>query len=342
MAGPTRISLRSLAEKDTQAMSALLAAQDARLHELDRRLRLPRSGADWTENLREHRAAEALVVEDARGRLRAVAVPAIWELSPDSETMGFYRPRTGVARVLALPDPAEADSVSLVDLLLDALERWWREHKAGGAYLNWPSADGLMGGRLIARGFDRDITAAIRPLDTLPPAIAPAGVVVRLARPEDEEVLVRLHLEEIRFHEAYSPHIRVVPGMEIAFRERLNHIWCGESVADGASLVLVASRNGEMLGFTENWLSSMPGGWFRTGGYGYLNSVGVRADARGQGIGRLLAAVTCAALSQYEIEAYTLYFAYNNPLSSRFWPRLGFRPLVDSYKRHYEPRTRTR
>lgn len=67
--------------------------------------------------------------------------------------------------------------------------------------------------------------------------------------------MVTLHLEEIRFHEAHTPHSRVVPAIEPAFRQRLARVWRGERVEEGAPLLLVAEQAGQVIGFTENWLS---------------------------------------------------------------------------------------
>jgi ribosomal protein S18 acetylase RimI-like enzyme len=335
MASPDRLSLEPLTEHEVPAVCALLATQDNRLYVADSRLRRPRLTVELDAVVREYVQADTFLFRDEGGMLLAAAVPDVWQIDPASETLGFFRSRTGVVRLLALPDPATPQGTRIIETLLEALEAWWLAHKVEGKYINWPAVDGRMGDILIAHRFARDVTGALRQLASGPPPQALPDLIVRRARAEDEEALVALHLEELRFHEAYTPHVRVVPATETAFTERLQRVWRGEPVEDGASLIMVAERHGDLLGFTENWLSSMGGNWFPVGRYGYLNSVGVRTDARGEGIGRLLASATLQALATYDIDAYTLYFAYNNPLSSRFWPRMGFRPLADSYKHHY-------
>ncbi len=48
-------------------------------------------------------------------------------------------------------------------------------------------------------------------------------------------------------------------------------------------------------------------------------------------LGRLLVAHTLHALAQYEVVGFYLYYVLTNPLSNRFWPKMGFRPLLVTY-----------
>lgn len=326
--------LQLLPETDFAALVDLLVAQDTRFKQSDPRLRPPRLPAEISDSLEAYLGLEVFLVRGEAGEIQAFGIPDIWEIPPGSEMLGFLRPETGVARFLATVD-FDGSATLIPDMLLDALLDWWVEHEAGGVSIDWPSIDTRTGNRLVERGFARDITGAMRPLGSLPDRPSTDGITIRRAKPGDEKALVALHLEELRFHETHTPHVRVVPGTEPAFRERLDRVWRNESVEDGASLIMVAVRAGKVVGFTENWISSMRGSWLPGGRYGYLNSVGVSAEHRGHGIGRLLALETLKALAGYPIDAYTLYFAYANPLSSRFWPRMGFRPVVDTYKRHF-------
>jgi len=323
---------RSITPQDSEAIICLMQRQDIRLHGLDGRLRPPRSTDAIQTFVAEKVTADALVALDEQQTVRALAIPGVWEIPEDDEMRGFFLPRNGTVG-LALPRPDEPEATAVTEALLDAVEAWWQQQAVDGTRITWPADDDWLAGLLTERGYVADSAGAIRPLEPLPPLPETADFTIRQAQPEDEETLVALHLEEVRFHEAYTPYSRVVPAIEPAFRQRLARVWQGKPVGEqDTPLLLVAERDAQVIGFTENWLSTMAGSWFPDGRYAYLNSVGVAEGARGQGIGRLLVADTLHALAQYEIVGFYLYYVLTNPLSSRFWPKMGFRPLLITYK----------
>lgn len=58
-----------------------------------------------------------------------------------------------------------------------------------------------------------------------------------------------------------------------------------------------------------------------------------RQDARLHELdGRLLVGHTLHTLAAHDIVGFYLYYVLTNPLSSRFWPKMGFRPLLVTYK----------
>jgi GNAT superfamily N-acetyltransferase len=69
------------------------------------------------------------------------------------------------------------------------------------------------------------------------------------------------------------------------------------------------------------------------GRYTYLHEVIVRPEWRGKGVGRLLVQGVMDAYAALDVTGYTLYFSPFNPLSSTFWPHLGFRPVLTTYMR---------
>jgi GNAT superfamily N-acetyltransferase len=326
-----RPEMRPFAAQDITTVVDLMQRQDNRLHGLDGRLRSPRSAEQIEAFVAEKVPTQSLVAVDQQGIVRGLAVPGVWEVAEDDEMRGFFLPRNGTVG-LTLPHPDEPEATAVTHTLLDAVETWWQEQAVDGSLITWPAADGWLAGLLKERGYVADSAAAIRPLEPMIPLPEVAGVAVRQAQPEDEETLVALHLEEIRFHEAHTPYSRVVPAIEPAFRQRLARVWRDERVEEGAALLLVAEQAGQVVGFTENWLSEMKGSWFADGRYAYLNSVGVSEAARGQGIGRLLVAHTLHTLAHYDIAGFYLYYVFTNPISSYFWPKMGFQPLLATYK----------
>jgi ribosomal protein S18 acetylase RimI-like enzyme len=327
------MTIRSITPQDSEAIIRLIQRQDRRLHGLDGRLRPPRSETEIGAIVAEKVTAESLVAVTGDNQVRGLAIPGVWEIGEEEEMRGFFFPRNGTVG-LTLPDPDEPGATAVAHALLDAVENWWQERDVEGTLITWPAADSWLAALLSQRGYDRDSAAALRPLAPLP-SLLETAVIIRPAHPEDEETLVALHLEEIRFHEAHTPYSRVVPAIEPAFRQRLVRVWRSDPIAEGAPLLLLAEQAGQVVGFTENWLSEMKGGWFVNGRYAYLNSVGVKEEARGQGIGRLLVAHTLHALAQYKIAGFYLYYVLTNPLSSRFWPKMGFRPLLVTFKQRH-------
>lgn len=43
------------------------------------------------------------------------------------------------------------------------------------------------------------------------------------------------------------------------------------------------------------------------------------------------------AQARGRVRAFVLWYAADNPLSSRFWPRMGFRDLITRYELRYDP-----
>jgi GNAT superfamily N-acetyltransferase len=62
------------------------------------------------------------------------------------------------------------------------------------------------------------------------------------------------------------------------------------------------------------------------------NSVAVTADARGRGLGRAVVAAALAAAGDGRAGS-TLWFSPPNPIASRVWPHLGWRPIWSAWER---------
>jgi GNAT superfamily N-acetyltransferase len=177
-------------------------------------------------------------------------------------------------------------------------------------------------------------------------------VTARAAGPDDVDAVLALHREAVAFQAAASPYVRLLPAGEAGFRTRL---------LDGTSTSTVLAAAGRLIGVCEWWTVEGGGEPDRPsllppGRYAYLNSVAVTASARTGGLGRALvsAALTAAgsaaagspaagstppgsaaagSLAGAALAGSTLWFSPPNPIASRVWPHLGWRPIWSAWER---------
>ncbi|MGH3587711.1 MAG: GNAT family N-acetyltransferase, partial [Pseudonocardia sp.] len=129
---------------------------------------------------------------------------------------------------------------------------------------------------------------------------------------------------EVRFHLPLTPFTRDVPVvrpyMEAAVRE---------TAPDRP--VFVAERAGAVLGYAACLVVDTPDdGLVRPtppGRSGDFLSVGVRADARGTGVGTAIVGAAAHHLAGLGAQRVSAAFVPTNPLARAFWTRRGFRPL---------------
>jgi GNAT superfamily N-acetyltransferase len=291
--------------------------------------------ADWHADRRQH-----LVALDAKGRVRGYARAGVWELSQTSILRAFLSARNGVAADVALPDPAEEDAQAVAAALLIALAEYWNSNETTGDLIRWPSSDPWLELILLEQGFRLDSVCAIRALQPLAelPRVS-SSFVARHACSADEETLVALFEEELRYHERYTPFVRSSPDVLAAFRRKLARLWQGTSLHEGAPLVLVVEQTGEVVAMAENTLLVVgpddEPGFTPPGCYGCIDNVSVREERRGQGIGhKLVQAIFDAfAATGLSLDSYLLWYNPDNPQAARFWPHLGFVPLWTTYQR---------
>lgn len=303
-------SVRSATPADAASVARLLSAQADWLEAMDSRLRMPRAAGPG-----------GLVAVDPSGAVAGHLRPMLIEIPAGDEVLSFAAPRTVHWQEVVMTDLAALDGLRRAAAVPDAAEG-----------VLWPAADA--GAAFLAAGLAAAFVFALRPPE---PLHGGAAVAVRRARQEDTESLVALHDAEVGFHEPYTSFIRRVPGLGPAYRTRLERVWAGGQPTDGSSVIHVAEVDGEVVAMCESMLQVAPttGAASRLpqGRYGYLNSVSVAAAHRGSGVGRSVVAAALGELAAYGVDGYTLWYAAGNPLASRVWPHLGFRPLWTQYER---------
>jgi len=225
---------------------------------------------------------------------------------------------------------AVTDAELVRDLYATAAERW----VADGLALHYamvPASDRALVDAWFRLGFGHQQVYAIR---ETPPATerteAPPGLVVRLARLDDLDALARLDVA-LPAHQALSPVFsrRALPTVEDARAEY------EADFDDPRFATFVVEREGEVIGSAIACaieLSSDHKSLALPPGAGFLGFASVMPEARGLGAGRVLGEAVLAWARETEREWVVTDWRMTNLLSSRAWPRLGFRPTF--YRLH--------
>jgi ribosomal protein S18 acetylase RimI-like enzyme len=149
---------------------------------------------------------------------------------------------------------------------------------------------------------------------------APA-VSIRSATPADLEAIGRLGALLVRIHHDFDPErfIAATPRTEQAYGSFL-----GTQLAEPSILILVAERDGEVVGYTY---AGVEGNDYMSlrGPAGVLHDIVVDSAHRGQGVGRALLDATLAALQAKGAPRVVLSTAERNESAQRLFARAGFR-----------------
>jgi hypothetical protein len=218
---------------------------------------------------------------------------------------------------------------------LHALVEGWRGHvlpdllreQDSAATVTWPSRDVVATRVFLDHGLMPLAVLAVRPPGPVPEPAPDPALVVRRALPEDLDVCVRLALEEL----AYSS--QVGGSLVRPDAERIKRTMIRDRLGRGEPTWL-AERHGIVVGMIEcGHAEAAPGAWLANllpaGVWGYVNCASVTASERSGGVGAHLVATALGALEGGRRDVRGTYLYYNppNPLSSVFWPRVGYSPL---------------
>ncbi|MCW5853622.1 MAG: GNAT family N-acetyltransferase [Anaerolineae bacterium] len=154
----------------------------------------------------------------------------------------------------------------------------------------------------------------------MPPS-APPSLTIRPATPSDLAAIGRLGALLVQIHHDFDPQrfIAARPGTEQGYASYLKG-----QIKTPNVVVLVAERNGEVVGYTYAGVE----GWdymALRGPAGVLYDIVVDPDQRGHGIGRMLLDATLAALKARGAPRVVLSTAEGNEEAQRLFTRAGFR-----------------
>jgi GNAT superfamily N-acetyltransferase len=302
-----------LVEDHLDGAAVLLAARHASMRRvepaLDRRYEEPgEARAEISQLLTRDGASGVVGLRDGEvaGYVLGVPLDEIWGPNVWVESAGHA-----------------ASEPELVRDLYGAAAATWVAEGRTSHYAVVPATDPELVDAWFRLGFGHQHVHALgEPLEEAP--MPPEGVVVRRARREDIEVLVRLELS-LNEHQVLSP---VFSGVGPPSFEETRAEW-DEDFDDPKYTTFVAERGGVVLGSAIGCpieASSMHRSLALPRGAGFLGFAAVLPEQRGLGLGRVLGETILAWAKDAGYPAVVTDWRMTNLLSSRTWPRLGFRP----------------
>ncbi|HEU5440113.1 MAG TPA: GNAT family N-acetyltransferase [Ktedonobacterales bacterium] len=228
---------------------------------------------------------------------------------------------------------AAGETPALYRDLYAALAAQW---VAGGFFAHYvwvPASDTGALETWAALGFAPDVCAAARELDALQPARVGVadGIVIRRAGPRDLESVIALTTENMYYHCEAPIFMPMFANLEETIRTSIT-----AEIADPACVFWLAALDGQPVGLCS-FFPTQPG--LQTPERSiYLDHGYTVPEARGSGVASALVAYGLRWARDEGYERCTVMYIPSNPLSSRFWPAQGFRPLYYRLARRIDPR----
>jgi len=275
---------------------------------------------------------EPLVVNADGGRMVGVGVCVHHHVPADSlnQTWG------AADRFLLTPRLTGQDTYQATDTLLSQ----WRDHLGGvaaargedtSAGITWPSRD-ITGVRALLRHGLQPLTViAVRTRPAgppRPPRVVP-GVTIRAAGPRDEEQVLDLELQLIRYDGHFGGPVwrrdtAYLVRQEIRASLERQAMWTWLAERDGRAIGLLVAQPPVEAG----WIAGMTG----PSPAAYLQTMFVVPQERDTGVGAVLVRTLHARLDSTGVAVTLLHHSQVNPLSGPFWNRMGYRPLWTSWE----------
>jgi ribosomal protein S18 acetylase RimI-like enzyme len=146
---------------------------------------------------------------------------------------------------------------------------------------------------------------------------------VRPARPADAQALGRMGAALVRQHHGFDTQRFMLPeDVEAGYRW-----WLSKELKSKEALVLVAERDGEVIGYVYARVEARDWATLRDS-HGGLHDIWVEESARGTGAGTLLAEELLRRFTELGVPRVILMTAAKNEAAQRFFARLGWRPTM--------------
>jgi ribosomal protein S18 acetylase RimI-like enzyme len=211
----------------------------------------------------------------------------------------------------------------LRDLYAAAAERWVEAGRTRH-YALVPAGDAALVEAWFRVGFGQQHAHGLQEVAPRE-LVLPDGVEIRAPRADEVEELIDVDLS-LPAHQGRSP---VFSDIGLPSREDSREEWA-KTLAGDEEEVLVAYRNGKPLAVwsvTPLEVSKVHKGLGRPERAAFLGFAATLPEARGGGLGLALTDASLNWAARHGYEVMMTDWRVTNLLSSRFWPRRGFRPV---------------
>ncbi|WP_224248509.1 GNAT family N-acetyltransferase [Hyalangium gracile] len=148
-------------------------------------------------------------------------------------------------------------------------------------------------------------------------------ITVRPARSSDAEALGRMGAALVRQHHDFDRERFMLPeDVEDGYRW-----WLGKELKAKEAVVLVAERDGEVVGYVYGRVEARDWATLRDRCGGF-HDIWVDEKARGSGAGRMLAEALVRRFAELGVPRVILMSATKNEGAQRFFAKLGWRPTM--------------
>lgn len=148
-------------------------------------------------------------------------------------------------------------------------------------------------------------------------------ITVRPARPADAGALGRMGASLVRQHHGFdAQRFMLSDDVEAGYRW-----WLGKELKSKGAVVLVAERDGEVIGYVYGRVEERDWSTLRDRCGGF-HDIWVDEAARGAGAGRMLAEALVQRFAELGVPRVILMSATKNEGAQRFFERLGWRPTM--------------